>query len=110
MHKKLIPLKVQKYLLFIPYLGLFIVATIQTINLSRIYDFRKAWFILFKSLCPIYLIFGFIYSYFIHPLIYNENNLEITYIYVIIITYFLHIIMGIILLYNQSKMIKKHLL
>ena len=106
---RLISLKTQKYLLFIPYLGLFTVATIQTINLSRIKDFRKAWLILFKTLCPVYFIVSFIYSYFIHPLIYNKDNLVMTYIYVITVTYILHIIMGFVLLYNQSKLIKNHL-
>lgn len=83
---RLISFKMQKILLFIPYFGLLVVAIIQIINLSRVKNFGSALRTLFKRLCLMYFILGFVYSFFIHPLIYNKDNLELTYIYVVLIT------------------------
>lgn len=104
---KLVSIKTQSYLLLIPYLGLFIVAIIQTINLSKIICLKNAIIVLFKSLFITYFIVGFLYSYFIHPRIYNEDNMNLTYILVIMSTYLIHIIIGAIMLFIQSKEIKQ---
>ena len=103
---KLVSIKKQSYLLLIPYFGLFIVAIIQTINLSKIMSFKNAKVVLYKSLFITYLIVGFLYSYFIHPRIYNENNMNLTYILVIIASYIFHVFVGAIMLIIQSKEIK----
>ena len=103
---KLIKYKVQRFMPLIPYLGLFIVAICQTYNIARLKDVNKAMGLLFKSLLVMYFIVGILYSFIIHPNISNEDNLKLTYFLVITISYFLHLIMGYVLLYIQSREIR----
>ena len=109
MKLNLIKIKTQKLFLLIPYLGLFLVALFQTINIAKIKDINKASRFLFISLFPMYFVVGCMYSLLIHPLIYNENNLTLTSLYVYPITYLLHVFMGIILLYLQRQEIKNNI-
>lgn len=99
---KLISIKKQKFILFIPYIGLFIAAIIQTINLTKIKDFEQALKTLFKTLMIPYIVGGIIYTYYIHPIIYNKNEMTLTIIYVVILTNVLHILVGLYMLDKQS--------
>lgn len=98
----MVSLKVQKYIVLIPYGGFIFVFIVATINLFKELKFAKAWIMLCLVSNPYIFVFGFFY---VMAFIYNISP-----ILVIIIFYLIHVITGYMLIAIQARLLNKNII